>query len=100
MGTGIHFFENDVRLTTAACVHVEDIYLIEKASTKAGWSPAAPDENFTVGYQAELQDFVSCAAGGTEPQSGLDLAIDTIATIYAAYVSDEDGGREVAVPKI
>ncbi len=78
----------------------EDIYLIEKASTKEGWSPAAPDENFTIGYQAELQDFLTCAAEGSAPQSDLDLAIDTIATIYAAYVSDEEDGKDVAVPQI
>jgi len=77
-----------------------DIYLIEKGSTQEGWSRIATDENFTMGYQAELQDFVSCAAAGTPPQSDLDLALDTTATIYAAYVSDEKHGAEVAIPQI
>jgi len=76
----------------------DDVYLMEKISTQTGWSPASPDENFTIGYQAELQDFLSCAAGGNTPQSDLDLALDTTAVIYAAYVSDEQKGREVAVP--
>jgi len=75
-----------------------DVYLLEKISTQEGWTPAAPDENFTIGYQAELQDFLSCAAGDDTPQSDLDLALDTTAVIYAAYVSDEQKGREVAVP--
>lgn len=76
----------------------KDIYLIEKASTKEGWSPAAPDENFTMGYQPELQDFITSAAQGKAPQSGLDLALDTTAAIYAAYLSQEQKGQEVKVP--
>jgi predicted dehydrogenase len=78
----------------------KDVYLIEKASTKEGWSPAAPDELFTVGYIAEMQDFIQCVAGNRAPQSGLDLALDTIAAIYAAYLSDEKKGAEIAVEKI
>lgn len=78
----------------------KDIYLVEKASTKEGWSQAAPDENTTMGYQAELQDFASSAALGRPPQSGLDLALDTTATVYAAYLSAERLGAEVAVPRL
>ena len=77
-----------------------DIYLVEKASTKEGWSQAAPDESFTMGYRPELQDFLSCAARGERPQSDLDLALDTTATIYAAYLSDENSGAEVAVARL
>ena len=78
----------------------KDIYLVEKASTQEGWSRAAGDENFTMGYQGEIEDFVTCAAGGGKPQSDLDLALDTTATIYAAYLSDENRGAEVAVPRM
>ena len=78
----------------------KDVYLIEKGSTKEGWSPAAPDENFTMGYQAEIQDFVTCAAAGTQPQSDLELALDTTAAIYAAYVSDERKGVEIEIPQL
>ena len=77
-----------------------DVYLVEKASTKEGWAPAAPDENFTMGYQAEIQDFVASAASGSRPQSGLDLALDTTAAIYAAYLSAERRGVEVEVPRL
>jgi len=77
-----------------------DIYLVEKVSTKEGWSQAAPDENFTMGYRPELQDFLECAATGKAPQSGLDLALDTTATIYAAYLSQERAGAEVPVPTL
>jgi len=78
----------------------KNVYLVEKASTQEGWSPAAPDENLTMGYQAELQDFVSCAAAGHQAQSELELALDTTATIYAAYVSDENKGKEMTVPQL
>lgn len=78
----------------------KDIYLIEKASTQEGWTQAAPDENFTMGYQAEVQDFTASLTQGRKPQSDLDLALDTTAAIYAAYVSQERHGAEVAVPLI
>ncbi len=78
----------------------EDIYTIEKISTKEGWSPAVPDENFTLGYHAEMQDFISCAATGAEPQCGLDLALDSMATIYAAYLSNQNGGKDTEVPSL
>lgn len=76
------------------------IYLVEKCSTQEGWSPAAPDENFTMGYQGEVQDFLTCAANGTAPQSGLELALDTTAATYAAYVSAERRGQETDIPAL
>lgn len=76
----------------------DGIYLMEKISTQEGWSNAAPDENWTMGYQPEIQDFIECAATGRQPQSGLALALDTTLTIYAAYVSAERHGAEVEVP--
>jgi predicted dehydrogenase len=75
----------------------DDVYLVEKISTKEGWSPAAPDENWTAGYYAEIQDFIVSAAEGREPICGLDLAVDTMLVIYAAYLSDERGGAEVTI---
>lgn len=75
-----------------------DLYLMEKISTKEGWVTAAPDENLTMGYQPELQDFVECVQHRRQPQSDLALAIDTTLTIYASYVSAEARGAEVAVP--
>jgi hypothetical protein len=77
----------------------KDIYLLEKISSKEGWAPAAPDENFTIGYQAELQDFITCAGRKETPRSDLALALDTTAVIYAAYLSDQRKGAAVAVPR-
>jgi predicted dehydrogenase len=79
---------------------LESVYLMEKISTSEGWVPAAPGEHWTMGYQAELQDFLSSAASGQAPQSDLALAIDTTATIYAAYVSAEQRGAETAIPRL
>jgi len=78
----------------------KDIYLIEKGSTKEGWSPVGPDESISLGYQDELQDFLACAITGERPQSDLELAIDCMAVIYAAYLSDQNKGAEVEVPRI
>jgi predicted dehydrogenase len=76
----------------------KDVYLMEKVSTQEGWSTPAPDENTTMGYQAEIQDFATAAAGGGHAQSGLELALDTTTAIYAAYLSDEKNGAEVEIP--
>lgn len=78
----------------------KDIYLMEKTSTQEGWAPAAPDENWTIGYQAEIQDFVLASARGEAPQSDLELALDTTAAIYAAYVSAERRGSAVDIPRL
>jgi predicted dehydrogenase len=76
----------------------KDIYLMEKLSSKEGWAFAAPDENLTMGYQQELQDFVESIHARRRPQSDLSLAIDITLTVYSAYVSAENGGAETNVP--
>jgi predicted dehydrogenase len=77
---------------------LKDVYLIEKLGTKQGWSNPAPDEDWQHGYPQEFQDFMESIANDREPLSGLELARDTIATIYAGYVSAERGGAEVEIP--
>jgi predicted dehydrogenase len=75
-----------------------DVYLVEKLGTNQGWSHPAPDEAWQHGYPQEFQDFVECFAEGREPASGLELARDTMATIYAGYLSAERKGAEVEIP--
>ena len=77
---------------------LSDVYIVEKIGTKQGWSTPAPDENFMFGYPQEIQDFMEAIATGREPKSGMLLAGDTIAVLYAAYVSAEQKGSEVEVP--
>ena len=77
-----------------------DIYTVEKISTKEGWTPLSPDENFSMGFLAEQQEFMTCIAEGTQAQSDLELACDSISAIYAAYLSDERQGAEVEIPQV
>src|SRR5207245_10319735 len=75
-----------------------DVSLVEKIGTKEGWSHPAADEEWQQGFYAEIQDFVECCASGRRPQSDAEVARDTVAALYAGYVSAGQGGREVAVP--
>jgi len=77
---------------------LQDVYLIEKLGTKQGWSHPAPDEAWQHGYPQEFQDFMESIYYNREPLSGIELARDTIAAIYAGYLSAERGGAEVEIP--
>ena len=69
-----------------------------KIGTKQGWSHPAPDEDWQHGYPQEFQDFVESIGSDREPLSGAELARDTIAVLYSAYVSAERRGAEVEIP--
>jgi predicted dehydrogenase len=75
-----------------------DVYVVEKLGTKEGWSHPAADEEWQQGFYAEMQDFLECCARGRRPQSGALVAHDTVATLYAGYLSAERQGAEVPVP--
>jgi len=77
----------------------KDVYVTEKLGTKQGWAHPAPDESWQHGYRQEFQDFMESIYYDREPLSGLELARDTIATIYAGYLSAERGGAEVTIPR-
>jgi len=77
---------------------LQNVYLLEKLGTKQGWSNPAPDEAWQHGYPQEFQDFMESIYHGREPLSGIGLARDTIATIYAGYLSAERDGAEVDIP--
>jgi predicted dehydrogenase len=79
---------------------MKDIYLVEKLSSNEGWVPASPEEGWSLGYGRELRDFIRAIQTGAPPQSDLDLAIDITLTLYAGYVSADDKGREVPVPRL
>ncbi|MCW5983298.1 MAG: Gfo/Idh/MocA family oxidoreductase [Bryobacteraceae bacterium] len=76
------------------------LYLVEKLSSNEGWIPASPEEGWSLGYAKELRNFVDCVREGRTPESDLDLAIDITLAIYAGYVSADDIGREVKVPRL
>jgi predicted dehydrogenase len=82
---------------TPAQKHFEEVYIVEKTETKQGWSSVSPDEGWFAGYQHEMDAFYRSAAYGEDIESNSSLASDTIATIYAGYVSAERKGAEVAI---
>lgn len=75
----------------------DDVYVVEKCDTKQGWSKISPDEGWFLGYQHELDAFYRAAATGSHIESDSRLAADTVATIYAAYLSAARNGTEVEV---
>jgi hypothetical protein len=77
--------------------YFNDVYIVEKTETKQGWSSVSPDEGWFTGYQHEMEAFYRSAAFGDPNESNSTLASDTIATIYAGYLSAEKKGTEVAV---
>ena len=74
-----------------------DIYVLEKIGTKQGWANTSPDEDWFTGYPQEIEAFYRCAAYGDEIESEINLAADTISTIYSAYLSSSREGAEVPV---
>jgi len=75
-----------------------DVYVVEKIGTKEGWSHPAADEEWQQGFYGEIQDFMECCATGRRPQSGALAAHDTVATLYAGYVSADRNGQDTRVP--
>lgn len=74
--------------------------LLEKVTTNEGWIPVSPEREWARGFHQEMRDFCECFHDGREPECNLDLAIDITLTLYAAYVSADDQGREVKVPRL
>jgi predicted dehydrogenase len=77
---------------------LKDVYLTEKLGSKQGWSHPAPDEGWQNGYPQEFQDFITAMAANRSPISSGELARDSIAVLYGAYLSAERRGAEVELP--
>ena len=58
------------------------------------YAPAVQKEREII----EIQEFMECCVSGRRPQSDAELAHDTVATLYAGYVSAERRGEDVPVP--
>ncbi|MBW1697555.1 MAG: Gfo/Idh/MocA family oxidoreductase [Deltaproteobacteria bacterium] len=72
---------------------VEDVYFNEKQETRAGLSFPNPDEEWTLGYPHEIQDFMEAIAYNRAPLTGLELAMQLVEVLYAGYVSCEEGRK-------
>src|SRR5208283_3923180 len=68
-------------------------YFTEKLETKAGWNRPSCDEDWFRGFAQEIADFAGAIRDGREPLAGIDLAVDCVKVIYAAYLSAEEGRR-------
>jgi predicted dehydrogenase len=68
-------------------------YFTEKLETKAGWNRPSCDEDWFRGFAQEIEDFVGAIWEGRDPKSGIDLAVECVEVIYAAYQSAESGSR-------
>ena len=69
------------------------VYITEKVDRKTGWQHICLQEEWTRGYQQEIQDFMECVATGRAPLAGVDLAYEAIRVHYAAYWAAEEGRR-------
>jgi predicted dehydrogenase len=65
----------------------------DRLETRAGWNRPSCDDDWFRGFSQELGDFVSAIRAGRQPLSGIQLAVDCVDVIYAAYVSAEEGRR-------
>ncbi len=70
-----------------------DEYIMEKISTKAGWSYPSVDEERLLGYPQEIRDFVEAVAFDRDPMADAHLGRQVVEVIYAAYRSAEEGRR-------
>ncbi|MFZ0271061.1 MAG: Gfo/Idh/MocA family oxidoreductase [Acidobacteriaceae bacterium] len=77
---------------------LRDVYVMEKIGTKQGWSNPSADEDWHHGYPQEFQDFMESIYQKRQSLSTMELARDTVATLYTGYLSSERGGAEVAIP--
>jgi predicted dehydrogenase len=70
-----------------------NVYLQEKLETTAGWSHPSVDEEWMLGYQQELRDFVEAVLYQRPPRVDGKLGREVVNIIYAAYLSAEKGQR-------
>ncbi|MHC4401014.1 MAG: Gfo/Idh/MocA family protein [Planctomycetota bacterium] len=77
--------------------YFRDVYVLEKIGTKQGWACTSPDEDWFTGYPQEMEAFYRTIAYGEPPESDLQLAADSISTIYSAYLSADRKGAAVGV---
>lgn len=70
-----------------------DSYVMEKASTDAGWNTPIPDEDWSSGQLGMCQEFATDLREGRAPQSDGWLGVEVMRVLSAAYRSARDGRR-------
>ncbi len=74
------------------CYHTDasklsNVYMTEKVETKAGWQYVFLREEEMRGYVGELENFLHCVDTGEKPESGFEIASETMKVLYASYAS-------------
>lgn len=72
---------------------LDDVYLSEMLPSKTGWNNPFLEDEIMRGYADEMRDFMHSIYYDHEPQSGFELAYETIRIIYLAYLSAELGRK-------
>lgn len=70
---------------------LEHVAIAEMLPSYIGWQNVFIADEVLRGYTSELQDFMECILYDRKPMSDFALACETIKTIYAAYISSEEG---------
>ena len=68
-------------------------YVMEKASTQAGWNTPIPDEDWSSGHQAMCDEFIAAVREGRPTASDGELGLEVTRIIYSGYVSAAEGRR-------
>ena len=70
-----------------------DVYISEMLPSKTGWNNPFLEDEIMRGYVDEMRDFMHAIFYDHEPQSGFELAYETIKITYLAYLSAELGKK-------
>ena len=65
----------------------------DHVGTRAGWNRPSCDDDWFRGFSQEMTAFAAAIRAGEQPLSSIQLAVDCVDVIYAAYVSAEEGRR-------
>ena len=68
-------------------------YVMEKASTSAGWNTFLPGEDESSGHAAMCRDFALAIAEDREPVANGALGLEVTRLVYSAYVAADEGRR-------
>ncbi|MBI1256921.1 MAG: gfo/Idh/MocA family oxidoreductase [Chloroflexi bacterium] len=70
-----------------------DAYIMEKIDGGAGWTTPIPDEDWSSGHAAMIQDFVAALGENRPAKADGQLGRAVLEVVYAAYLAAESGRR-------
>ncbi len=69
-------------------------YVVEKASTTAGWTYPVPDEAYTFGYPQEIAHFMNCIENNANPLTPGKFGLKILTIAETMYKSAKSGKIE------